>query len=183
MVLPGCCQLSVHTHSPTTTCLSPHSPWIQGALRTQFLIYTPILSRWSPNHTSVPERVGLEEFSHLPHTGPTLSLDAFGPHCSFQHLGLTWAACHSYSGILGRDSVGTPCRTSGLHRRFSALSTSSCYLFPSSFLVPCYFFCFYQCHIWFYSSVSPHSSSISIFLMSVVCLLFYLSTLISFMFL
>lgn len=103
--------------------------------------------------------------------------------CSFQHLGLTWAARHSYSGILGRDSVGTPCRTSGLYRRFSALSTSSCYLFPSSFLVPCYFFCFYQCHIWFYSSISPHSSSISIFLMSVVCLLFYLSTLISFMFL
>lgn len=67
----------------------------------------------------LPERAGLEEFPHLPHTGPT---PAHTPHlhCSFtseSHLG-----CHSTSGILGGDSVGTQCPTYSLHGGLSSVS-------------------------------------------------------------
>lgn len=98
-------------------------------------------------------------------------------HCAFQLLGLTWAACHSTSGIFGGVSVGTHVQPRG-STEDSALSASTCHLFPTFFLVPCFInviLGFIALYLLF--------SSLLIFLMSVVCFPCYLSTLISYMFL
>lgn len=169
---PRCCQLSAQTHFPN----NPPKPTVSmgmGCSKGTVFTSHPIPSYHSPNHSTSAKESGPGGAS-WPHPGPTpqpalplsfLPFSASGSCVDPVGLAQLQASLGGYSvGIHFQpidctEDLALPLQRLSLHLLFRR---------------PLLFFLFCQWCIWFYSSVSPHYSSIANCL-NVCCLFSILS--------
>ena len=166
--------------SPTTRP-SPLSPWEWDAARAQSLLHTPYSAIILQTTAPVLKRVDLEELpGHTlvlpPQPALPLSLPFSASGSCVDPVGLT-----QLQASLGGYSVGIHFQPIDCTEDLALPSRG--YLFTSSFVVPYYFSCFVN-GVFDFTALYPHTTQVyQIALMSAVCFPFYLSALISFIFL